>query len=92
MAKRKQIQILTHVVVAGRKYRIASSSVETRQLMERVDNHVEVIDPKQRTGVLDVPIKLFADLNWNKGQATHALKQAFAKGVAEVSLEFLPAA
>ena len=91
MAKRKAAQILTHVVVAGRKYQISASTKDTKAIMERLDNHVQVVDPKQRTGVIDIATSLFADLNWSKGKASVALKQAIANEVPLVSLEFLPA-
>ncbi|MGH6805449.1 MAG: hypothetical protein ACREEJ_01125, partial [Ensifer adhaerens] len=79
------------VVVGGRKYQISSSTKDTKAIMDRLDNHVEVIDPKQRTGVVDIATSLFADLNWSKGKASVALKQAIANDVPLVSLEFLPA-
>lgn len=91
MAKRKAAPILTHVVVGGQKYQISSSTKDTKAIMERLDNHVEIVDPKLRTGVIDIATSLFADLNWSKGKASVALKQAIAKELPLVSLEFLPA-
>ena len=93
MAKqaRKPFKIVPSAVVAGKRYKLGASTDDSRTIMAMIDDHVEVVDPKLSTGVVDIPAGLFLDLNWSKGQASIVKKQIAAKSVETVTLEFLAA-
>lgn len=90
MAKKKPAAIATHAVIAGKKFLLAKDWNETKNVMSLIDDVVEVVDKKQRTGVVDIPSELFAGFAWTKHQMEKALKALSESGVKVVTLEFLP--
>lgn len=89
--KRKSVPIATHVVVGGTKFLLAKTWDETKNVMALIDDTVEIVDKKLRTGVVDIPASLFGEFAWSRHQMAKALAAVAATGATEVTLEFLPA-
>lgn len=89
--KRKSAPIATHAVVCGKKFLLAKTWDETKNVMSLIDDQVEIVEPKLRTGVVDIPSALFREFAWTRHQMPKAIAALDASGAKEVTLEFLPA-
>lgn len=90
MAKKKPAPILTHAAIGGKKFLLAKDWNETKNVMALIDDSVEVVDSKMRTGVVDIPVELFTGFAWSRHQMDKAIKAVAETGAKVVTLEFLP--
>lgn len=90
MAKKKPAPILAHAVIGGKKFLIGKDWNETKNVMSMIDDAVEVVDKKMRTGVVDISVELFRGFEWTRNQMEKALTAIETTGAKIVTLEFLP--